>query len=328
MKQPPMSNSKLKSLIGTLKSVMQGDRNTGIFFATLIDCGLRNSANSRSALEFRKSSTWKSYANGSKPMSKSTASELVSRWDIELFSENLQETLSEDALNALAEKLHAQYPYINKGNVSVQLGELFFEIFAEVAGKELHNEDSYDVKNASSLYETPQLKNSIPYIDIKTSKIRLSDYALNLPPRQDLPDDIEHKELPYVKALIHAYCEKIKTDDESLTQDDIPQRYKAHLSEQRKAFFSTEWVKETSWNLVEDGKTAYDNFLDVIYQGVIDVILEDHPSEVHRLLETLKQSTSIQLDSLKLAQIQGLIDPLSRKGACHELINQERISWS
>lgn len=317
-----MAETKIKVLLDTLKPLMQGKRKRGEFLACLIDYGIKADEDSDGALGYGAESSWKGYANGSKKISKRLASTLISQWDVYSFERNMQEAVSEDALNILSDKLHESYPDINRSNVSMRVGELFLDIFKEAAGIV----EDKSTASAKSIHRS-RVENGIPFIDEKTNKLRLSDRALNLPQRYNPPEDISKQELPYVSALIHAYCGQRNKTGEANSSDEIPEKYVDHFKDQRRAFYSAEWVKETSWNCIDNGRNAFDEFLNTMYQGIIDVVLEDHSSEVQRLFETLKQSMSIQLDSLALAQIDGLIDSLSRKGACHELVNQERISW-
>lgn len=46
--------------------------------------------------------------------------------------------------------------------------------------------------------------------------------------------------------LLEAYCEEQCKAGASVTVQDIPERLVAHFQEQRQAFYSTEWLKETS----------------------------------------------------------------------------------
>lgn len=320
-----MADKPIKLLIERLRPLLKGTRSRGRFLAALIDFGLTETEgySSKSALELRKERTWKGYANGNDDLSEPLASELAGRWDSYQFGENLIHNYGEGALIDLVPALKQVDPLVNKMNVGYRLGEILYNIFKQTAG---HVDAA--VPDALTAAIDAMDRNASPYIDYKTNKLRLGDDSLKLPPKPDVPKKIQSKELTYVRALLHAYCEDKACLGEEVTIDDIPPRLVQHFSDQRKAFYSAEWVKETSWDCIDGDQTVFDSFLETMFQGVIDVNLDEHPTELKRLLATLAQAANVQLDNLKLAQIIDLIDIWSRKGSCHELVALNRLGWS
>ena len=76
--------SSFHAVLATVRPLMKGTRNLGEFTAGLIDMGLvpRGTVDGeKTALEMRKSATWKGYANGSDQLPTVLASELAGRWD-------------------------------------------------------------------------------------------------------------------------------------------------------------------------------------------------------------------------------------------------------
>lgn len=320
-----MADKPIKLLIERLRPLLKGTRSRGRFLATLIDFGLMETEgySSKSALELRKERTWKGYANGNDDLSEPLASELAGRWDSDQFGESLIHNYGEGALIDLVPALKQVDPLVNKMNVGYRLGEILYNIFKQAAG---HVDAA--VPDALMAAINTIDRNASPYIDYKTNKLRLGDDSLKLPPKPDVPKKIQAKELAYVQALLHAYCEDKACLGEEVTIDDIPPRLVQHFSDQRKAFYSAEWVKETSWDCIDGDQTVFDSFLETMFQGIIDVNLDEHPTELKRLLATLAQAANVQLDNLKLAQIIDLIDIWSRKGSCHELVALNKLGWS
>lgn len=318
------SETDFSRLISRLRPLMKGTRDLGEFTMNLIDMGLKTADSDqeeRSAASIRKKSTWKSYANGTSPLSRMVASELAGRWDSYRFESNCLKTYEEGAFNDLALSLHQGNPKINKGNVVREVGNSLYEIFREAAGQE---------KDAFADPINPVEKavsTGTPYYDAKKNRIWLGDDSVRASGKTRVPKDIQTEELIYVKALTRAYCENSSIDGREVQVADIPDRYQSHFQDQRKAFFAAEWLKETSWNCFTDDRPLFDEFLDEIYEGVSDTNLDEYSSQVKRLLATLSQSARVQLNSITLNHIEGLIDIRCRKGACHELVNDSRLSW-
>lgn len=320
-----MSETKIfKDLMDLLRPLMQGVRSLGEFAAFIIDLGLMPSPDTgdeRTALQLRKPNTWKGYANGSYPIKPGFAAELAGRWDEENFSTNLLNWYQEPVLIDLAERLNQIDPSINKGNVGRGLGRLINHVLCAI-----RDETSNPITARLNLPDTGN-QASAPYIDEKTNRLRLSDQSLGLPPKKEVPEQIQPEELVYVSALLCAYCEDLTIDHPELVIEDIPPRWTAHFQDQRQAFYSAEWVREASWSCVHGGKSVFEDFLDSMHAGVIDANLRTYPNGVERLLATLAQSVQIQLDRKQLDEIIGLIDVWTRKGSCHELVTRNRLSW-
>lgn len=312
-------------VVGVVRPLMKGDRNLGQFAAGLIDMGMRpaqGDAGERSALQLRKLNTWRGFANGSANFPQQLASEIAGRWDEALFADNLLDRYEEPALNNLADNLHQLDPSINKGNCAEGLGRLLYNMFLELSG----------AQTAAAPLEDQEVESierfGHPYFDAKTNRIRLGEYSAAAAVRCEVPDEVQDEELAYITPLLEAYCEQQYKDGIPVTVTDIPERLATHFQDQRKAFYSAEWLRETSWNCFHDGQAVFEIWLDNMYAGVSDTQLGAYSSAVERLLATLKQATQVQLDRIPLAQVVDLIDVWVRKGSCHELAAQQRLRWA
>lgn len=311
-------------VITVVRPLMKGTRNLGEFTAGLVDMGMQAGQDTRgekSALQLRSVASWKGYANGSSPLPANLASEIASRWDEVSFGVNVTENYGETALISLATNLHELDPSINKGNCAEGLGRLLYNRFLELSG----------AQTAAQPLEEQEIQNiersGHPYFDSKTNRIRLGEYSTAAAARHEVPDQVQDEEVVYVTPLLEAYCEQQYKDGIPVTITDIPKRLTTHFQDQRKAFYSAEWLKETSWNCFHDGQAVFEIWLDNMYAGVSDTQLRAYSSAVERLLATLEQATQVQLDRIPLAQVVDLIDVWVRKGSCHELAAQQKLRW-
>lgn len=312
-------------IITLVRPLMQGTRNLGLFAAGLIDMGMgpgKGPDGKKTALELRAETTWKGYANGSSPMPDTVASEIAGRWDEEMFGRNVTASYGETALISLADNLHQVDASINKGNCAEGLGRLLYNRLLELSGEQpvVLSPDKAAVARIEQAGH--------PYYDPRTNKIRLGEYSRATPPRPEVPAEIQEEELGYIKPLLEAYCEPQCNTGASVTVADIPTRLAAHFQEQRLAFYSAEWLRETSWNCIDDGGAIFETWLENMYAGVNDTHLRSYPCAVDRLMETLAQSTRVQLDGVQLAQIISLVDVWMRKGSCHELAARQKLRWA
>lgn len=312
-------------LIAVVRPLMKGTRNLGVFTAGLVDMGMQaghDPNDERSALQLRSVASWKGYANGSSPLPSNLASEIASRWDEVTFGGNVTENYGETALISLATNLHQLDPSINKGNCAEGLGRLLYNTFLELSGAQT-------AASPSEEQEVQRIEHSgHPYFDSKTNRIRLGEYSTAAAARCEVPDEVQDEELAYITPLLEAYCEQQFKDGIPVTVTDIPDRLARHFQDQRKAFYSAEWLRETSWNCFHDGQAVFEIWLDNMYAGVSDTQLRAYSSAVERLLATLEQATQVQLDRIPLAQVVDLIDVWVRKGSCHELAAQQKLRWT
>lgn len=314
-----------RRVIDVVRPLMKGDRNLGQFAAGLVDMGMRpgkGDAGERTALRLREVSTWRGFANGSANLPKQLASEISGRWDDTFFAANVLDRYEEPALIDLADNLHQLDPSINKGNCAEGLGRLLYNTFLQLSGAQT-------AALPSEAQEVQRIEHSgHPYFDSQTNRIRLGEYSTAAAARFEVPDEVKDEELAYVTPLLEAYCEQQFKDGIQVTVTDIPDRLARHFQDQRKAFYSAEWLRETSWNCFHDGQAVFEIWLDNMYAGVSDTQLRAYSSAVERLLATLEQATQVQLDRIPLAQVIDLIDVWVRKGSCHELAAQQKLRWT
>jgi hypothetical protein len=135
------------------------------------------------------------------------------------------------------------------------------------------------------------------------------------------PATVKSHEAKYVRALLDAYEDRLKislSTQDALKDDSL----RTHFSRSRREFYSAEALKEFSRDNVPPG--TFDQLLDEVHDGVIDVVEAKHSDAVERVLETVKQAKGLQLSANSLVSSVLTAD---RGGMCHQLANALRLWW-
>ncbi|MGY3746205.1 ABC-three component system protein [Vagococcus salmoninarum] len=126
----------------------------------------------------------------------------------------------------------------------------------------------------------------------------------------------------YVVELFEVYSQDLSKKIETISELKKHKKYYNHFVRQREAFFSVTALKR----FIRDeyiGDNVFMDFRTSIYKGIIDVLETDHISNYAKVNQVLQIARSIQIDSRNLPDI--FVD--DRSGACHDLVNDEKVSW-
>lgn len=135
------------------------------------------------------------------------------------------------------------------------------------------------------------------------------------------PTTVAANETNYVRALLDAYETRLgvtlaaRTDLKDLKLID-------HFERARVEFYSAEALREFSRDNVPPG--TFEDLLDEVYSGVIDVIQTQHPDAVERVLACVKQAKALTFANLALGSRVVMAD---KGGMCHQLVNDQRFQW-
>ncbi|GAA1920716.1 hypothetical protein GCM10009775_11570 [Microbacterium aoyamense] len=146
-----------------------------------------------------------------------------------------------------------------------------------------------------------------------------------LPPRpttKRAPDAIHESETRYVAQLMEVYRESRPSDDLTLETIRTHSRLAVHFQRQRESFYSAESLRLHARDAVPPG--TFEALQDDVHSGVIEVAEADHATSMDRLTQVLQASTQIDLSSHALTTISQTDD---RKGICHQLANEDRLTW-
>ncbi len=126
----------------------------------------------------------------------------------------------------------------------------------------------------------------------------------------------------YVDQLLAAYRERHPDDDLTRTNvADHPARG-GHFKRQRQAFFRAEGLRIYARESTPSG--TFESLQDDVHAGVIEQSESDHVDGYARAQQVLVASSFIDLRKHRLIE---RADNEDRKGICHQLVNDERLSW-
>ena len=138
------------------------------------------------------------------------------------------------------------------------------------------------------------------------------------------PASIMKNEQTYVDALIAVYDE---LDDTKYTPSSLAPLRQEHFTRQRQDFYRAECVRIRARDIYSDeDMDPFEVMVDELYEGVIDEWEKPHENGMACLTDTLAQAVRVQLGRTKLEKETCLIGASERKGTCHILVNEKRIS--
>lgn len=142
-------------------------------------------------------------------------------------------------------------------------------------------------------------------------------------PKPDAPPSaINVRESRYVKQLLQAYAEKLKTplnDVQDLWQ--WPEM-EVHFNRAREVFYHAESLRNFARDSVYEG--AFDAVRDEIYHGVVDTYEMDYADGLTRIRATATQAASITPTCNVLCV---RVQTQDKQGICHHLANDDRFIW-
>lgn len=155
----------------------------------------------------------------------------------------------------------------------------------------------------------------------KKHQNHLLRFGGGLPSRQNLPiPDIEaDKELRYIKQLVKAYD---SDSDSQITEvSEISKPYERHFTDSRKSFYRAEELRVlTRDNLPE----VFESLKEEIFDGIINTAENKHDNGYIKVKAVEDKSVELKLESNPLREACQTMD---KKGICHHLVNDYKISW-
>ena len=146
-----------------------------------------------------------------------------------------------------------------------------------------------------------------------------------LPPRpkHDAPPaDLGAHETRYVAQLVEVYVEQ--APDETFSAETVSghSKFGDHFQRQRVSFYSAEALRLHARDSVPPG--TFEALQSDVLSGVVEMAESTHATGMDRLANVLTTSTQLDLGAHALMSVSRMDD---RKGICHQLANEDCLTW-
>ena len=135
------------------------------------------------------------------------------------------------------------------------------------------------------------------------------------------PSTVSSDELVYVKKLIDAYQERYGTVTNIFTAEEH-EKAGSHFRRQRESFFRAEALRNFARDRVP--VNTFEGLQNELYEAIVETLEAEYADGLERLQHTLNQAVNGQLSANALIQVTG---PADRRGICHQLANEDRVTW-
>jgi hypothetical protein len=150
--------------------------------------------------------------------------------------------------------------------------------------------------------------------------------AAHLPaptPFSEPPNEVGQHEVTYISQLRKVYAEGCADDLSDINTVGTHPTFGEHFKRQRFAFYAAESIRMDARDAVPDG--TFEKLQEDVHDSVIETAAAEHDSGMKRLTAVLEHSTVVDLSSHPLVSWAG---PRARRGICHQLANDERLTWT
>ncbi len=162
------------------------------------------------------------------------------------------------------------------------------------------------------------------HLPTKYGSLRFGTASIDRPPVINPPLILKSHERKYILELFKIYSEESGKPISSL--DDLKHfsKWFSHLERQRKSYFSVEAIRRTLRDSFTDDD-EFKIFIDEVYDGIIDTYDTTYAAGLKKLTAVLSQASSIAIQKSLLASKLNWIGSNEKKGACHILVNEDRL---
>ena len=126
----------------------------------------------------------------------------------------------------------------------------------------------------------------------------------------------------YIRQLLDAYGDHLSADladADALTPHAVLKR---DFLRQRERFYHAEALRNFARDTVPEG--TFDALQDEVFHGVIDISDDVHVDGFRRMKATVAQAAQVSLTANPLSSVTKTQD---RQGICHQLANEDRLTW-
>lgn len=146
-----------------------------------------------------------------------------------------------------------------------------------------------------------------------------------LPPRDEPmlpPAEPDEQESVYLRKLLDTYGDRLGQNVKDKSTLEKHPDFQRHYDRQRVLFYSAEALR----NFARDRTPprTFDSLQDDVYYGVIDVCEKTYPDSLERLKETVTAAGLLNVSGNALSGVTYVKD---KQGICHQLANDDRLTW-
>lgn len=214
-------------------------------------------------------------------------------------SDRLKERISDDIDKPARYAKGCPKAYLEELKDTV--GSMDFSIFKTMSRKHLISEDE-----TTTFY-------------ISREQSELPERYNNMKPGPALSAD----EDVYVRKLLDIYYEGKSPTPSPFSLDDVPPDNQDHFQRQRESFYSAENLRLYARESVPSG--TYEKLQEDILAGVIETAEDDHANGMKRLRAVQDKAELMPLDRHEI--LKSTIIPQDRRGICHQLANEDKLTW-
>lgn len=184
--------------------------------------------------------------------------------------------------------------------------------------RELAAATDFSIFESVEILDALETHRKTPYYTARFGGPLPSRPAIGMP-----PEELGDHETRYVRKLVDVYIEQQPVDPVEESALSAHPRFGEHFQRQRISFYSAEALRLYARDSVPEG--TFEALQDDIHDGVIDVAEANHACGMDRLRRVLTQSTQLDLSAHALVSVSRVDD---RKGICHQLANEDRLTWT
>ncbi len=143
-----------------------------------------------------------------------------------------------------------------------------------------------------------------------------------------VPNEPTDEELAYITQLLEAYAEAAGVTELSRSALSGYPKYNNDLRQRRKEYYAAETIRRGTREVFKESDAdQFELLKEETYDGIFDIHSQDYKSGYDRLLKVMTQVSSIQINKCSLSKLPEWIGNKEKKGVCHILANDGRISW-
>lgn len=201
---------------------------------------------------------------------------------------------------------------------------LFTEVLKDIIDGNTH---SYLDEQVSPVSAKTSQKSLVPlkeaYYDKNSGKVVFASGEIDIPKEIAPPDNISEHELNYINCLIAAYSD---STGKPLTAETLNSRFQKDFVDQRKNFYSAEWVEHIAREKFDDDGETAEIWKADTYEFISSTLSMMYPNAYQRMLEVMREAVKCHTTSA-IEEFNNIMRPTSRKGVCHILANESRLKW-